>query len=178
MAREQPELLDRRSERPVPQHPARCGDGRHGLQVLSQYQNLGTIKTDGVDVNLNWRAALEDIGLASLPGRVSANIAFTRLFSFEAQEFPTAPLLENAGTLARQGLFDWRSITTLRYMMPTWNVGFEWRHLPSAKSSELRDGPDHHGSGRRRVRPVRADGRVECHRQPHGQRRRGQPVQS
>jgi outer membrane receptor protein involved in Fe transport len=105
------------------------------MQVLSQYQNLGTIKTNGLDVNLNWRAALEDIGLASIPGRLSANIAFTRLFSFEAQEFPTAPLLENAGTLARQGLFDWRSVTTLRYTMPTWNVGLEWRHLPSAKSS-------------------------------------------
>jgi iron complex outermembrane recepter protein len=106
-------------------------------QVLSQYQNLGVIKTNGVDVNLNWRAAMEDIGLSSLPGRVSANVAFTRLFSFKAQEFPTAPLLENAGTLARQGLFDWRSITTLRYMMPTWNVGLEWRHLPSAKNQNF-----------------------------------------
>ncbi|MEJ0036025.1 MAG: TonB-dependent receptor [Gammaproteobacteria bacterium] len=104
-------------------------------QVLSQYQNLGVIKTNGVDVNVNWRAALEDLGLASVPGRVSANIAFTKLFSFKAQEFPTAPLLENAGTLARGGLFDWRTVTTLRYSMPTWNAGLEWRHLPSAKNS-------------------------------------------
>jgi iron complex outermembrane recepter protein len=104
-------------------------------QVLSQYQNLGLIKTDGLDVNLNWRAALEDLGLASVPGRISANIAFTKLFSFKAQEFPTAPALENAGTLARGGLFDWRTVTTLRYQMPTWNTGFEWRHLPAAKNS-------------------------------------------
>jgi outer membrane receptor protein involved in Fe transport len=104
-------------------------------QVLSQYQNLGLIKTRGLDVNLNWRASLEDLGMASAPGRLSANIAFTRLFSFEAQDFPTAPLLENAGTLARGGLFDWRTVTNLRYMLPTWNVGLEWRHLPSAKSS-------------------------------------------
>ena len=104
-------------------------------QVLSQYQNLGLIKTNGVDVNLNWRAAMEDIGLASLPGHVSANIAFTRLFSFKAQDFPTAPLLENAGTLNRGGLFDWRTVTNLRYTMPTWNAGLEWRHLPSAKNS-------------------------------------------
>ena len=106
-------------------------------QVLSQFQNLGLIKTNGLDVSLNWRAAMEDIGLASLPGHLSANIAYTKLFSFKAQEFPTAPLLENAGTLARQGLFDWRSITTLRYMMPTWNVGLEWRHLPSAKNQNF-----------------------------------------
>ena len=104
-------------------------------QVLSQYQNLGVIKTNGVDVSLNWRSALADIGLASLPGNVSANIAFTKLFSFKAQDFPTAPLLENAGTLARQGLFDWRMNTTLRYSMATWNVGLEWRHLPAAKNS-------------------------------------------
>ncbi len=91
----------------------------------------------------------QDIGLASLPGRLSANIAFTRLFSFKAQEFPTAPLLENAGTLARQGLFDWRSITTLRYMMPTWNVGARVAPPAFGEEPELRDGPDHSGSGAR-----------------------------
>jgi len=104
-------------------------------QVLSQYQNLGLIKTNGLDVSANWRSAMEDIGLASIPGNLSANIAYTKLFSFKAQEFPTAPLLENAGTLARGGLFDWRMNTTVRYSMPTWNVGLEWRHLPSAKNS-------------------------------------------
>jgi outer membrane receptor protein involved in Fe transport len=104
-------------------------------QVISQYQNLGLIKTDGLDVNLNWRAAMEDIGLSSLPGRVSANFAFTKLFSFKAQEFSTSPALENAGTLARGGLFDWRLNTMLRYSMPTWNAGLEWRHLPGAKNS-------------------------------------------
>ncbi|MEJ1963168.1 MAG: TonB-dependent receptor [Gammaproteobacteria bacterium] len=112
-------------------------DARTGaaLQVNSQYQNLGLIKTNGLDANLAWRAALEDIGLSSLPGNLSANLSYTKLFSYKAQEFPTAPLLENAGTLARLGLFDWRSVMTVRYTLPTWGAGLNWRHLPSVKNS-------------------------------------------
>ena len=37
-------------------------------QVLSQYQNLGAIQTSGIDANLNWRADVADLGLASIPG--------------------------------------------------------------------------------------------------------------
>ena len=54
---------------------------------LDQYQNLGIIDTSGIDINLNWRAALADMGLASLPGALSLNVSFTKLFEFKAQEF-------------------------------------------------------------------------------------------
>ncbi len=92
-------------------------------------------------MNLNWRAALADIGLASVPGRVSANIAFTKLFSFKAQEFPTTPLLENAGTLARGGLFDWRYDDDAA--LHDADVERRARVAPPAlgEERELRDGP-------------------------------------
>ena len=104
------------------------------LQVNSQYENLGLIETSGLDVNVAWRAGLADIGMPSLPGNLSVNIGYTKLFEFKAQEFSTAPALENAGTLNRDGLFDWRTVTTIRYSQPAWDVGLNWRHLPSVKN--------------------------------------------
>jgi len=107
------------------------------IQVNSQFQNLGTIETSGVDLDLNWRAALADIGLPSLPGHLSASLSFSKLFEFKAQDFPTAPALENAGTLgsaSRPALYDWRTVTTLRYTQGSWGVGLNWRHLPSIDS--------------------------------------------
>ncbi len=111
-------------------------DARTGaaLQVSSPYLNLGLIQTSGVDANVNWRTALADIGLGSVPGNFSVNLSVTKLFEYKAQEFPTAPALENKGTLARFGLFDWRTVTTFRYSLPTWDVGLNWRHLPSVRN--------------------------------------------
>lgn len=103
--------------------------------VNAQFQNLGAIETSGVDVNLNWRAGLADLGF-SAPGALSLNVSFSQLFEFKAQEFPTAPALENAGTLARGGMFDWRMVTTLRYMHSNWDLGLNWRYLPAVDSAQ------------------------------------------
>jgi iron complex outermembrane receptor protein len=114
------------------------------IQINSQFQNLGTIETSGLDVDLNWRAALADIGVP-LPGNLSASVSFSKLFEFEAQDFPTAPALENAGTLgsaSRPALFDWRTVTTLRYNQGNWGFGLNWRHLPSIRSFNYVTDPD------------------------------------
>ncbi len=103
--------------------------------VNSQYQNLGLIKTTGVDANLNWRAALADIGITRIPGSLSLNISASKLFEFKAQEFPTATPLENAGTLARGGMYDWRMVTTVRYSNASWDLGLNWRYLPAVANA-------------------------------------------
>lgn len=114
------------------------------LQVNSRFENLGTIETSGLDANLTWRAALEDLGV-SMPGAVGVNVSFTKLFNFEAQEYPTAVPLENAGTLGnatRGALFDWRTVTTFRYTLPTWDIGLNWQHLPSIRSNNYVTDPE------------------------------------
>lgn len=106
-------------------------------EIRSQYQNLGTIETSGIDANLNWRAQLADMGLASLPGALNLNISYNKLFEYKAQDYPTQAPLENKGTLgsgARPALYDWRLISTLRYAVGTWDVGLNWRFLPGIKS--------------------------------------------
>ncbi|RYG79856.1 TonB-dependent receptor, partial [bacterium] len=105
-------------------------------RVTSTYTNAGSIETEGLDLTLNWRAGLADMGLDSVPGTVSANLSFNKTFSYKAQEFNGGPKLENAGTLARGGLFDWRTVTTLRYQTGGVGVGLNWRHLPSIRSAQ------------------------------------------
>lgn len=104
--------------------------------VNAQFQNLGLIETSGIDANLTWQAAFADIGLASIPGSLALNISASKLFEFKAQEFPTAPALENAGTLARGGMFDWRMVATLRYSNTNWDMGLNWRYLPEVDSAQ------------------------------------------
>ena len=112
------------------------------LLVNSQFQNLGAIETSGFDANFNWTAALTDLGLSNAEGRLGVSMTFSRLFEFKAQEYATAEPLENAGTLARGGLFDWRLMTTVRYSASNWGVALNWRHLPSVKSSQSVTAPD------------------------------------
>lgn len=103
--------------------------------VNSTYANTGSITTSGLDVNLSWRAAMADMGLSKLTGALSVNVSFNKVFKFQAQEFVGGTTLENVGTLARGGLFDWRTVTTLRYAQSGWDLGLNWRHLPSILSS-------------------------------------------
>jgi iron complex outermembrane receptor protein len=114
-------------------------------EVNSRFENLGLVETSGIDVAFNWRAAFEDMGLESVPGALSVNLSYSKLFEFKAQEFSTTPALENAGTLGtppRTGLFDWRTVTTIRYTLPTWDLGLNWRHLPGIENSAFVTDPN------------------------------------
>jgi outer membrane receptor protein involved in Fe transport len=106
--------------------------------ILSTFQNTGTIDTSGLDINLDWRAGLADIGLASLPGTLGVNISFNKTFEFKEQAFagqPPAEYVGALGTAARGALFDWRTVTTLRYTNSNWDLALNWQHLPSIKSA-------------------------------------------
>ncbi len=106
--------------------------------VTSTYTNTGTVETSGLDLTFDWRAAIADMGLESIPGNLSANVSFNKTFKFRQQAFDGGPLLENVGTLGdatRGALFDWRTVTTLRYSNTGFGVSLNWRHLPSIRSN-------------------------------------------
>ncbi len=48
----------------------RSSDTGLGQSTLLSYSNQGSVSTSGVDFAINWRARLEDLGLASIPGGV------------------------------------------------------------------------------------------------------------
>ena len=96
-------------------------------QVLAPYLNLGKLITRGLDMSFNW---LFDIGNA---GQLNLNVQANYLFTFKTNPIPEAPLVENAGTLAQDGQFRYKTTTNLTYIHNEWQVGLQWRHLPSIK---------------------------------------------
>lgn len=110
--------------------------------VNSTYANTGTQETSGLDATLSWRAALADMGMESLPGFLSMNVSYTKLFEFKAQEFAGGGIVDYAGTMSRGGQYDWRTVTTLRYGTSNWDVGLNWRHLPAIKHANYATDPN------------------------------------
>ncbi|MEJ0035686.1 MAG: TonB-dependent receptor [Gammaproteobacteria bacterium] len=109
--------------------------------VNTPFVNTGGIKTQGTDVELNWRAALADMGMASAPGRFSADIVMTFLSYFKTQATNTAPFLDSMGTLNQGGQYRWRSFTTLGYSFGNFDTGLTWLHLPSAAPAQKVQSP-------------------------------------
>lgn len=117
---------------------------RHSVDA--PFLNLGGLKTSGIDLQLNWRANLSDLGLSSLPGVVSINYLINYLDSFQTQGSPGAPFLEYVGTVASSlgslsGQYRWRSFMTIGYTLPTVNAQLTWRHLPSADDGSVVTNP-------------------------------------
>ncbi len=105
------------------------------LSVNSAYANLGIIETAGLDFQFDWRAGMEDIGLASVPGALSFNLSLNKLLKYDAQDFPTQAPRANEGTLAEGGQFSFRAVTNLRYSVGPANIGLMWRRLPSVRGT-------------------------------------------
>jgi len=103
--------------------------------VSSPYMNLGRLETSGVDTQVSWRVALEDLGLRRVPGTVSLDVLFNKLITYESQDYPTQEPLENAGTLARNGLFSYRTVAMLSYALGGGHASLTWRHLPSIRNA-------------------------------------------
>ncbi len=101
--------------------------------VSSPFANLGRLHTSGVDVQTSWTVMPAELGFTRLPGRLSLNVGYNKLLDFRSQSFPTSPERENAGTLARNGLFSYRALTSLRYSLPLVDVALKWHRLPSVR---------------------------------------------
>jgi iron complex outermembrane recepter protein len=97
------------------------------------YSNDAAVKTNGVDVQLNWGT---DIGA----GNFDLNFQITKLTHFETQLNPTSPFLDwtgsNGPTLngLNGGSYDYRTFTTGSYSTGPWTMSVRWRHLPSIES--------------------------------------------
>jgi iron complex outermembrane receptor protein len=113
----------------------RDGVSGNRLSVNAPFANIGFLETSGIDLQARWRFALADAGLANVPGSIAFNLSANKMLTFKSQSFFTSEIRENAGTLARGGLFDYRIATTLRYLLRDANVALHWRYLPSIRSA-------------------------------------------
>jgi outer membrane receptor protein involved in Fe transport len=94
------------------------------------YVNLGGIKTDGFDVQLDWAVKFGDVGLESVPGMFTANVQFSHLGGYSQSPFPGGAYVEYKGTVVNQS-YNYRMFTTMGYANGPFSVGLRWQHLPS-----------------------------------------------
>jgi outer membrane receptor protein involved in Fe transport len=114
-----------------------------GQSTLLSYSNQAAVSTSGVDFTVNWRARLEDIGLASIPGGVSFGVQGSWLESYKtkASKANFDPWVEWKGSLGptlsgfNGGAYKYRLLTNLGYSVSSFNVNLRWRHLPSVKQA-------------------------------------------
>ncbi len=104
------------------------------------YDNLATIKTSGVDVQVNWAAEFADMGASNIPGSLNLNVLLNWLDYYDTQSAPGLPVRHWAGTLGPNltgtdpGAFKWKLNTTLTYMVGPGSLSINWRHLPRVHS--------------------------------------------
>jgi len=106
-----------------------------------QFNNLSTIKTSGIDVQVNWAADLADMGLGA-PGAVDLTVLVNWLDYFDSSNAPGAPFTPWKGTLGPNlagfqagSAFPWKSNVTLGYSYGPGHISLTWRHLPRVHPS-------------------------------------------
>lgn len=129
-----------------------AGDGALG-NVLTSYQNNGRVRTQGIDVQLDWAFPVG-------PGTVSLNSVFNYLITLKSAPLPESAgpagaLVEYAGTLGpasagagvgenglTPGSFRWKMLNTLGYSIGPATVSLQWQHLPKTESIAYPSTPD------------------------------------
>lgn len=104
------------------------------LNVSTPFQNLGTLKTDGVELQVHWGT---DAPLFSDSGRVYIDSAIGWLNDFSVQLLPGAPFLDYTGisnggagpnSVPPRATPEWKALTTLGYSSDTLGFGLRWRY--------------------------------------------------
>ena len=93
----------------------------------ASYINQGGIKTDGIDLQLDW--AWQVGSLFGNEGRLGLNVQTTFLNSYALSPFPGAPFQEYAGTTVNNS-FDYKVFSTVNYTSGPISMGLRWQHLP------------------------------------------------
>jgi outer membrane receptor protein involved in Fe transport len=106
------------------------------LNVATPYKNLGTLRTDGVEVQLHYGLP----GLQTLPGKFAIDSAITWLNSYRVQLLPGAAFLDytgvsvggaGPGAVPPRAIQEWRALTTFSYRMDRASAGLRWRYQSS-----------------------------------------------
>lgn len=103
--------------------------------VDSPYENLGGLKTDGIDMQFNWAFDLADIHV-HIPGTLAlvSGIGWDR--NQEVQTLPGTPWADYAGTnTLNQGIDStsgsfpkWKAVTSVAYSVSGVSAGLRWRY--------------------------------------------------
>lgn len=115
--------------------------------VLQETQNLGAIKTRGLDLEFDWRLGLDALGFANASGDLVIKSIVSRLFGYEVQVQPGSPFSDYTNTVSGPtsggfgSLPKWKGTTTLSYVRPSWSAGMRWNYIDAMRSLDTVSNP-------------------------------------
>ncbi len=119
------------------------------------YSNESTFDTAGIDVQIDWRGNLSDMGM-KVPGAITLNMQATFLDRFEEKPDANSPVRDwknfvgpNLTGVAAGGggSYGYRVFTTLSYNNPTWGVSLRHRFFPAIQAADELTSPGPAGGG-------------------------------
>ncbi|MEO0031732.1 MAG: hypothetical protein RIS94_1490 [Pseudomonadota bacterium] len=111
------------------------------VNVATPYLNLGSVKTDGVEAQINW-AVKAPFGDTS--SRFFANSAIGYLHKYKLQLLPGAPVLDYTGisngaaqpsSLPPRATPRWKAVTSFGYRADGGTLGLRWRYQSAMKDT-------------------------------------------
>ena len=107
-------------------------------QVTTNYLNLASLKTSGIDLQVTHAF---DLG----PGQLRSNLALGWLNEYEEQSFPGEPFLDFAGTIGGPANRvvdndvhpEWKVSLTPTYDFGQASIGLRWRYLSSMDARQI-----------------------------------------
>lgn len=109
--------------------------------------NLAQFNVSGIDVQLDWKAELSDVGIP-VEGRLAFRSAVSFLDKFEVQALPGAAVYDFAGTIgtsveSNAGIAhpEFKAITSLTYSRDNGSIGVTWRYIDKMKHSNFVTSP-------------------------------------
>lgn len=105
------------------------------LEAKVPLLNLGGYRTSGVDIQLDWDAAFDELGV-NLPGALSLNAVVTHLNTFKIQSIVGLPFLDYAGTIGNLQINAftaakpaWKAQATVGYRVGPFATNLYWRYI-------------------------------------------------
>ena len=93
--------------------------------------NLATLKTSGIDAQIDWNFVLGDIGLPEW-GNLNFNVVVGFLENRERQDVQGGPFIDRTGTI--DSVFgntfpEWKSLSSVNWSNGAFGLGARWRHV-------------------------------------------------
>jgi len=109
------------------------------VTVSTPYQNLGGLRTDGIEMQLHWGLPFRAIGAS---GKVYVDTAIGYLNAYKVQLLPGAGFVDytgisnggaGTGSVPPRATPKWKALTTLGYRSDVTSVGLRWRYQDAMK---------------------------------------------
>lgn len=110
-------------------------------QTLETNANLGTLKTSGIDFQVDWALALADLGGPDW-GSLALNVIGTKLLEWKRQDIPEGAFTDRKGTISNAfglTLPEWKFLSGLNWNYDSFTLGVRWRYIDSVENFNNRE---------------------------------------